>query len=197
MPKMVNHKKRKSQILTQALEIFASLGYEETTMTQIATISKISRPTLYQYFQNKEEIIYFAIKTKTDSLLLAYLKEVQTSILPANEKLTQLCTNMLTFMYDQKDFIKSIIGYIYHQQFHHAELTTMIRKRTIRLEHLITALIKEGVQTGVFTKQLDPTESERLLWHLFIAIAVEISTIDYPKKEATRRITAYIDLLGC
>ncbi len=194
MPKVVDHTKRRGEILKSALKTFAQLGYEETTMTHIATKSGISRPTIYQYFQNKEEILYYAIKVKTDTHLLGYYKIIKEPTHSASTKLELLCQSMLSFMYEQRDFITSLLSYIYHKQLSGETLSTLLRKRTIKLEHLFTTIIKEGVISGELNP-VEPTEASGLIWHMFIAIAVEMSAIHYPQEDAEKQLSLYLKLL--
>ncbi len=194
MPKVVDHTKRKNQILKTALETFATMGYEETTMTHIATLSKVSRPTVYQYFQNKEEILYYAIKVKTDTNLSSYYKTLDDPKISATEKLQQLCQSMVSFMYKQKPFIQALLSYVYHQHLSEETLSTLLRKRTIRLEHLFTTIIKQGVASGEF-HQVVPTDTADLIWHIFIAIAVKMSTIHYPQENAEKQIALFLQFL--
>lgn len=44
------------QILNAAAEVFTRLGYTRTTIADIATAAKSTRPTVYAYFASKEDI---------------------------------------------------------------------------------------------------------------------------------------------
>lgn len=48
---------RRAQILVAALRAFSTYGVAKTTMADIAASSGLSRPGLYQYFENKEDIL--------------------------------------------------------------------------------------------------------------------------------------------
>jgi AcrR family transcriptional regulator len=43
-------------ILTAALQTFSQYGYRKTSMEDLARASGMSRPALYQYFRNKEDV---------------------------------------------------------------------------------------------------------------------------------------------
>ncbi|MCK5735921.1 MAG: helix-turn-helix transcriptional regulator, partial [Spirochaetaceae bacterium] len=66
MPKIIDHKQRKIAILRQAFSLFAQNGYQNTSLSQLAGACGISRPTLYLYFRDKEEIFTYAVKYYTD-----------------------------------------------------------------------------------------------------------------------------------
>lgn len=58
MPKIVNIDEKRREIATCAIPLFLKNGYEKTTLQNVAVAAKIGRSTLYQYFNNKEEIFY-------------------------------------------------------------------------------------------------------------------------------------------
>lgn len=47
---------RRQAILDAAMSQFSQYGYKKTSMEDIASAAGISRPSLYSYFENKEEI---------------------------------------------------------------------------------------------------------------------------------------------
>ncbi len=48
---------RKSQIKNEALALFASQGFQNTSISMIAKQAKISKGLMYNYFESKEELI--------------------------------------------------------------------------------------------------------------------------------------------
>ena len=56
MPKIVDHKKYKQEILSHCFNLFARRGYAALTMRQIASELKISTGSLYHYFPSKQAI---------------------------------------------------------------------------------------------------------------------------------------------
>ena len=53
---VVEHEKRKKEILDKALDLFMENGYEDVTFQKIADKCGVTRTTLYIYFKNKKEI---------------------------------------------------------------------------------------------------------------------------------------------
>ena len=65
MPKKIDHEERKEKILQTALKVFAREGYRDSNLSLIAIECGVSRPTIYQYFKDKEEIYYYEVKLVT------------------------------------------------------------------------------------------------------------------------------------
>ena len=68
VPKIVDKEERMQMILSKALEVFAKVGYRESNLSLIAEACCLSRPTVYQYFSDKKEIYYYAVKNVTSRM---------------------------------------------------------------------------------------------------------------------------------
>ncbi|EKR66535.1 MULTISPECIES: TetR/AcrR family transcriptional regulator [Leptospira] len=62
MPKIVNHEKYKTEILSKCVDILARKGYSAVSMREIATELDVSTGTLYHYFATKEDIFKELVK---------------------------------------------------------------------------------------------------------------------------------------
>lgn len=80
--------KTRDKLIEEARLLFAKKGVENTTMNDIAQISKKGRRTLYTYFKSKKEIYGAVIKSELDRLYTC-LDEVVSRNVPANEKLIE------------------------------------------------------------------------------------------------------------
>lgn len=86
---------RKQQILDAALEIFATNGYYKASISQIAKEACISKGLLYNYFQNKEQLLAEVMSDGIKYLLRGY---VQKSDEPAKAQLKQMIEQSFDFM---------------------------------------------------------------------------------------------------
>jgi TetR/AcrR family transcriptional regulator len=87
-PKQVleNRKKREKDlrienIIEAAKRIFVAKGYLNTTMDEIALEVEISKPTLYQYFKNKDDLYFL--------LLIPLMEELERCQIILEKKLLQ------------------------------------------------------------------------------------------------------------
>ncbi len=60
---------RPAEIRDSALDVFAELGFAATNMSDIATRARVSRPTLYRYYPNKEAIFEALICEKMGPMI--------------------------------------------------------------------------------------------------------------------------------
>ncbi|MGN0901947.1 MAG: TetR/AcrR family transcriptional regulator [Succinivibrio sp.] len=55
---------RPSEIIEAALRLFTTKGYHETSLADIANECKMARSTIYLYFEDKEDLLHQAVRTK-------------------------------------------------------------------------------------------------------------------------------------
>lgn len=73
----LNKEKKRTDLLEAAYELFITIGFLETTITQIAKKAGVGKGTFYLYFKNKEDIRKTLITQKSNELLNDTLKNLQ------------------------------------------------------------------------------------------------------------------------
>ena len=63
---------KEASILAAALKVFAQQGYSGTSMDGIAAEAGLTKPTLYQYFDSKEDLFTAMMLQKRDDMLIAF-----------------------------------------------------------------------------------------------------------------------------
>jgi len=77
MARIVDKEAKRLNILEAAARRFAHSGYEATSMDGLATAAGVSKGSLYDYFQNKEDLFYGLFEWFQQLLLQASLDRVQ------------------------------------------------------------------------------------------------------------------------
>jgi AcrR family transcriptional regulator len=106
--------KKAETILAGATQEFMTHGYAATSMNQIATAAKVSKPTLYTYFQDKAGLFVALMDRFTHrQQMLSWLQDPQTLAENPTVVLRRLATEILDqFAGEQLSFfmIRTIIG---------------------------------------------------------------------------------------
>ena len=75
MEAMTDREQRVDQIRRAAIPVFASQGFKRTSMADLAEAAGVSRPALYQYFDNRADLFREALQIilveATDAALAA------------------------------------------------------------------------------------------------------------------------------
>jgi AcrR family transcriptional regulator len=142
--------KKKLEILQSAAEAFRRNGYSATTIEDISNKLLMTKGSLYYYFKNKEEILYFCQDYSLDRLL-EILKEVKALEASADEKLRRLIVSHISLILDE---LKAAAMHADFQMLSPALLSKVIRKRD-RFERGVRQIIQAGIGEGLFA-QCDP-----------------------------------------
>lgn len=85
-PKLVDKSKRVDDIVNVARPLFSQKGYAATSVEQIATAAGIGKGTIYEYFQNKEDLFVASVMAwLTDGI--ARLEKMVDQITDPDERL--------------------------------------------------------------------------------------------------------------
>ena len=98
-PKWRRRKKaRPGEIVDAALEVFAEKGFVSAKLDDIARRAGISKPTLYLYFDTKEEIFRAVARAAVASLLEALVSRAEGLDAPFAELAPQLLSRAAKMM---------------------------------------------------------------------------------------------------
>jgi AcrR family transcriptional regulator len=67
---------RRARILDAAAEVFASRGYEATSIDEVAEAAGISKPVIYDHFDSKKDLHIALIDKQTEDMLLFWSERV-------------------------------------------------------------------------------------------------------------------------
>jgi TetR/AcrR family transcriptional regulator len=138
--------KRRVEILKSAASAFRRRGYHGASMGEIADALRMTKGSLYYYFRNKEEILYFCHDYSLD-ILLSLLDEVRSSGAPPEERLRRLLTAFVHMIIDELHGTALTMDLVALSP---ALLRKVIAKRD-RFDRGIRRIIQDGIDDGTFT----------------------------------------------
>jgi len=145
---VVEHEKRRKKILEKALQVFVDEGFENATFQKIADYCGITRTTLYTYFKNKKEIFIYSIK-----LLLTKVEESIQHIrcdasLGSVEKITRVLLDIFRHLEDNRRLLSVLLDYLLFLSKSNTDPERRVRRRTLKLRHILASMVIEGVKSG-------------------------------------------------
>ena len=142
------HEKRRRAILKTALDVFVDEGFEGTTFQKIADRCGITRTTLYIYFKNKREIFNYSIKLLLASVetdILAIRAEESTN---AVDKIVAVLKAIIGHLEENRGIIFVVLGYLLSVTKGPPDPGRRVRRRTIRLRHILSSIVIAGINAG-------------------------------------------------
>ncbi len=129
-------------------DLFWKKGYEGTTMRDIAKACKCKPPNIYNFFPNKEAILYEILRSQLESLISSvnYLENDETA--PPVEQLRLFISGHAEYLFRVIRTSKLVFD---------VELDSLSpgnRKRIVKMrdeyEHILKRIIRRGIESGDF-----------------------------------------------
>jgi AcrR family transcriptional regulator len=148
MPKKIDHEERKEKILQTALKVFAREGYRDSNLSLIAQECGISRPTIYQYFKDKEEIYYYAVKLVTGRMFTKFALFAWDT--PDNfiDRINLICNDIMDTASAHEGELTSLVDVMLQMKKEGRDFNAIVLRRTAKLTILFKRLLRAGIKEG-------------------------------------------------
>jgi TetR/AcrR family fatty acid metabolism transcriptional regulator len=148
----------KENILKTAEKLFSTQGFSETKISDIASLVGISDSTIYEHFENKEDILFAIPKEKTQEIIHINDQHLK-GLVGAEVKLRKLIWNYIDFLANDREYTSLLIFELRaNRDFYDTEHQALIKQFFQEHRRVIT----EGQTNGVFRPDMSPS----LILHL-------------------------------
>jgi AcrR family transcriptional regulator len=163
MPKIIDIKLRKEQIMQEAIQVFIEEGYHKTKLHQIAERCNIGRTTIYKYFKNKNDIFNCAINNVFDLLENDYKIITAKSHASQLDKIKAYIGKILEDCYEKKSLLIMLIDLWLRIKRENNEFVTKIKKRASEIQEVFEKLLHEGIDK----REIKPVNVKSMAFTLF------------------------------
>ena len=184
-------KLHKDLIIKAAAQIFAEKGYEKTTLDEVAHLAEFSKGSLYNYFDNKEDLFLTTLEEGIKKLIeqMSMVEQIESSVFGQTKAILSI---MVTYFYENDSFNK-----------HRAFFQMMVNEKRVMACHAsdqflnrmqkmhkdmtqyFASIFQHGIDSGELKKGSAQTYAEVLLGiihhHIFM---VNMELIEFNKKKA-------------
>jgi len=178
----VEHDKRKEEILDKALDVFVMEGYKDTTFQKIAERCGITRTILYLYFNNKKEIFSSCIKRFMGGLENEIRDIASENSMKSAEKLIAIGEMVVQLCAKESKLLSVVLDYLLKLKMAGGDPDEPVRRRTIRMRHILAMIIIEGKKKGEFSSEVSGRATSELFYALIEAAVFRITVLG--KKDA-------------
>ena len=174
---VVEHEKRKHEILQKALDVFITEGYEDATYQKIADKCGITRTTLYIYFKNKQEIFGFSIKQLLTEIETSLLGILETPELSNEQILRKVMETLIDISLQNAKLFEVLLPYLIQMKQVGKDPNLSVKRRVLRVRHLLSSLLIQGVNAKEF-KKINIHATGELLYGLIESSIFRISVLN-------------------
>jgi AcrR family transcriptional regulator len=186
MAVVVEHEKRRREILEKALDVFVTEGFENATYQKIADRCGITRTTLYLYFRNKREIFNFSIKQLMGKAETDLIKLRENAKLSHPEKLKRMLFLILDTLEKNRRLLSVILDYLmFLAKSSPGAINSRVQRRTVRLRRLLANMVIDGIKAGEI-KKVDIRAADTLLYGIIETAIFHLAVLKQPSAADVR-----------
>ncbi len=154
--------RRRKQIVDAAVGLFATQGYDKTTVQEIAAKAGVSIGLIYQYARTKEDVLLLSLL----SILGSYKTEIPKALAGETDPLRRLWCAVSAYCHvvDRGGDL-TLLAYRSTKSLPKAD-RELIKKSELETNELLAACIRDCISAGVFRK----VNVDRVVYH-FVAFA--------------------------
>ena len=174
---VVEHEKRRREILEKALDVFMEEGFEDVTFQKIADRCGITRTTLYIYFKNKRDIFNFSIK----QLLLGLENDItrisMEKNLPHTDQLILVMTVIIERLEENRRLLTVVLNYLFYVTKSEFDPDYRVRRRTVRMRHILSAMLIKGIKSGEFSQSINVKDTNEILYGILESAVFRLTVL--------------------
>ena len=140
---------QKNIILRKSQEIFFKYGVKHVTMDDIAEKCRVSKKTIYKYFESKDHLLH--------CILVLQVRELQNAIRKNQQEETNSLEKLMLFFTYVKELSQGIsVSFVRElKKYHSAIFMEILKYKNTIIIPFVIENIKRGKQEGVYKNDLD------------------------------------------
>ncbi len=140
--------RRKEAILEAAVHLFAQKGFNETKLEDVAALAEFGKGTLYNYFENKNDLLISAFEYALGKVI-EYLEAQLSQVTDPVERIRMIVIAHFEYYRSNEDFLRVIMS---RQQVvgqsNYGGSGAHLRKRLMVLREMMIGEIQSAINSG-------------------------------------------------
>lgn len=150
----------REKILGTAVKLFASQGYADTSLAQVARAARVSKALVLWYFESKDQLFraalqHFLAPYEIDDHALDGLNERQ--------QVEKLIDDYYDFIAEHLYSVRFVLGQVVGGDENSQELAVRARELHTIYQGLLTTILERGRKKGLFSDTVQPAEDAALM----------------------------------
>ena len=174
----------RKQLMTAAIDCFARLGYQGTSIDRIARDAGVTKGAVYYHFRDKEELLFEAVKDRVGG----FEQQVLKTVAPAEDALASLrrVVDACFFHATVSNHRRFIITLLVEALDTNPRLSSEFRNILRRMRTYLAGIVRRGRQRGEIRTDVVPEEAAALL--AAGIIGAEVQHYQDPEEMELRRV---------
>ena len=183
---------RTAGILEAARRVFATKGFSQATVDDIASAAGVAKGTIYLYYESKRDIYFAALKFGIEQMYSKLDEELKKVSTP-EEKLRTLIGVKLAYFDDNRDFFKIYYSELGNICIHPDTIDTEFKAMYLDQAKVVEAILKEGARKKI----IRPVRTEQTAFAISDVIrgVVTQRVLGWSKSKISQDVEFIFDLI--
>jgi TetR/AcrR family transcriptional regulator, cholesterol catabolism regulator len=137
---------RRAQLTQAAIACFSENGYHATTIRDVAERAQVSVGLIYQYIQDKEDLLFLAI----EEVMASYQRQIPLALQELADPLQRFCAAVRGYCHVNDSSTETTVLAYRETKSLRRDRRDLIKQQEIETNALIAACIEDCVRAGVF-----------------------------------------------
>jgi AcrR family transcriptional regulator len=144
----------RDEILKAATKLFATRGFHETSMAEVARAAKVSKALIFWHFKTKEELFLAVLARLLEPYVIDFAEEA--GALDEKAQIVKLLEGYLLFVRDNAASIRFFVAQLLHDKKESSSLTGQVLALYEGYRTLLTDLIAKSQRDGLCRQSASP-----------------------------------------
>jgi len=192
MAKVINKEEKRKEIALDCKDILLKKGIKNITVSELAKAAGIGKGTIYEYFANKEDIVFEIVNTFIEEYNRDLLKRINT----AKNTFEKLLI-FFEFFYNDNEFINHYKEFLAISLTNPSKEIIEFKTKTKKFYYsVLENILKEGIEKKELIK--DAFKLKKIIYNMAIGLFIETQTtnlIENKKKEFEKELETIYGLI--
>lgn len=152
--------RRRAQIIAAAIDLFGRQGYHATKMREIADLAGVSIGLIYQYVEDKEDVLFLALVEVLDS----YMREIPAAVARESEPLAKFRSAVYAYCKVNDEAVDATVLAYRETKSLALERRNLIKQKEIETNEMLAGVIRECEAAGLF----EPVDIELFVYQIIM-----------------------------
>lgn len=182
MPKIVDYEETRQYIIEKAMDVFSERGYHDTTLAHIAAECGMGRTTLYEYFENKDDIFTQVMLKILEDLERDCRFIIEQSGLSVIEKIKLIFSHLFAQCHIKRRKIGVLLDLLVLLRLRKYDIDDSVNESFSRFKGIFLELLQEGVKS----REIKLVETESMASTLYNLLEASVFKASTSREESSQ-----------
>lgn len=158
-------------ILQTAAHLFSTLGYANTSLSQVAKEARVSKALIFWHFENKEQLFRAAVQQSLEPYFINVVSDLDD--LDEVEQIRKLIDLYYEFVDNHLFSIRLLLSILLRDEKHPDDVVGRIGQLFRVYSSLLRDIIENGRQKGLFRSNVNPQQEAAVIMAALNGILVQ------------------------